>query len=421
MRLLLITFALILSLASSIAAAPPDTEAATMLQQLWESPAARTYPEEFASFVTTIAAAEKVLLSGDRAGADRLYSLAVVKGWILLDRTRTAAPAASTPPPLFRQISSAGRALPVAPPPPLPVQNVPVPATPPAAVAPDDDEGRPLSSRIVGTKGIYVVQRKESLRLVAARLGVGLRDLARMNRLRTDATVIAGQKLHYNNRRIAPKKLRNGILVNIPDRSLYLFRNDAVIAQYPVALGLAKKKNNKLWQTPTGRFRIIDKAENPVWRIPLSIQKEMEENGEEVRESMPPGPKNPLGKYALRTSLGSILIHSTTRPTSINSYSSHGCIRVMPEHMERLFKAVTVPTEGEIVYLPVKVDVTTDGKVFLEVNNDFYETKIDLAAEARRLLKKHRVEEMISWEKVERVVREKSGIAEEVTLETIPD
>ena len=158
--------------------------------------------------------------------------------------------------------------------------------------------------------------------------------------------VTAGQSLKYNNRRIVPKSIRNGIVVNIPDRNLYLFRNGRVSANYPVALGISKKEESTIWRTPAGKFRIVDKKENPTWRIPLSIQKEMEENGEEVLELVPPGPKNPLGKYAMRTTLSGILIHSTTRPASINSYSSHGCIRVMPEHMERLFRIGTMPTAG---------------------------------------------------------------------------
>jgi hypothetical protein len=123
----------------------------------------------------------------------------------------------------------------------------------------------------------------------------------------------------------------------------------------------------------------------------------------------------------MRTTLGGILIHSTTRPTSINSYSSHGCIRVMPEHMERLFRMVKVPTDGEIIYQPVKVEVTGDGKVFLEVNRDQYEKVADITAEVRQMLRKHRVAELVSWQKVNRVINEKTGIAEDVTIETIPD
>lgn len=378
----------------------------------------KTSLEEYGSFTATIAAAEDLYKKGELAAADQLFSLAILKGKLLLETTDAAPGQSDTKPapPAFRPVSTATRA-----PQPQSLQSAP---TPPPSEETNSDEPYQeprLSVRIVGGKGLYTVRRGDNLRLIASRLGVRLRDLARMNRLKTDSRLMAGQKLKYNNRRIVPKSIRNGIVVNIPDRSLYLFRNGRVSANYPVALGISKKKESTIWRTPVGRFRIVDKQENPTWKIPPSIQKEMEENGEEVLESIPPGPKNPLGKYAMRTSLAGILIHSTTRPTSINSYSSHGCIRVMPEHMELLFKSVSVPMPGEIIYQPVKVEVTQDGRVFLEVNNDSYEKITDMSAEVRKAIIRHHAENMVSWQQVDRVAKEKSGIAEEVTLAGMPD
>jgi hypothetical protein len=123
----------------------------------------------------------------------------------------------------------------------------------------------------------------------------------------------------------------------------------------------------------------------------------------------------------MRTTLAGILIHSTTKPASINSYSSHGCIRVMPEHMARLYKTITIPAAGEIIYQPVKVAVTKDRQVFLEVNRDSYEMVEDLAAEVKKVLKKYHAANLVSWQKVQQVVAEKAGIAEDVTLQSTPD
>ena len=390
-----------------------------MLRKVQESTAAKNYPEEFNSFVNAINTAEIKLQDGDLAGAEQLLSLAIVKGGLLLDRVKeeTVLPATAKQP-IFQQLSGAETTA-SGPPPQQIEQYLLVPADKPATI--QAAASRKLSARIIGGEGVYVTTKRESLKLIASRLGVRLRDLARMNRLKTDATVTAGQSLRYNNRRIVPKSIRNGIVVNIPDRNLYLFRNGKVFANYPVALGISKKGDSTIWRTPTGKFTIVDKKENPAWRIPLSIQKEMEESGEEVVELVPPGPKNPLGKYAMRTTLAGILIHSTTRPASINSYSSHGCIRVMPEHMERLFRTVAIPTEGEIIYQPVKVEVTKDGQVFLEVNRDSYEMVEDLAAEVKRVLKKYHAANMVSWQKVNQVINEKAGIAEDVTLQSMLD
>ena len=414
MRYALTILAVTLVLTRAVAAAsPPGSKAAAMLRKVQESASVKNHPEEFNNFIDVITSAEIKLQEGDHAGAEQMFLLAIVKGGILLDRARED----SVQQAVFRQWSGLGTT--AVDPPPRQIEQQLMPAAEPAASA--AAAPRKVSARIVGGEGMYVTRKRESLKLIASRLGVRLRDLARMNGLKTDATVTAGQSLRYNNRRIVPRSIRNGIVVNIPDRNLYVFRNGRVFANYPVALGISKKGDSTIWRTPTGKFRIVEKKENPAWRIPVSIQKEMEENGEEVVALVPPGTKNPLGKYAMRTTLAGILIHSTTRPASINSYSSHGCIRVMPEHMERLFRTVTIPTAGEIIYQPVKVEVTENRQVFLEVNRDSYEMVEDLAAEVKRVLKKYRAANLVSWQKVQQVVAEKAGIAEDVTLQSTPD
>jgi L,D-transpeptidase ErfK/SrfK len=110
------------------------------------------------------------------------------------------------------------------------------------------------------------------------------------------------------------------------------------------------------------------------------------------------------------------MIHSTIRPASIYTFSSHGCIRVMPEHMEALFRDVSVNMPGEIIYQPVKIEVTTDKRVFLEVNRDVYEQVKDIKVEVKRLVTKKGVGDSVSWEKIDKVIRESAGIAEDVTL-----
>lgn len=400
-------------------AATSRVEAFSIFETLQKNPLVASFPEEYRSFYDTFASAELLFADGTVKEAEDIFSLAALKGNLLLSRIRELEKSQQPPQPpkaaVLSSFSSALKPLPVPPLPPVVEPPVIAPPVPPEEPQPEER----LSARIVGKEGVYTARRKESLRLVASRLGVRLRDLATMNRLKPDSTVLAGQKLKYNNRRIVPKRLNNGIVINIPDRSLYLFRNGRVASRYPVAVGIAKKGDSIIWRTPVGKFRIIDKKENPTWKIPPSIQKEMEENGEEVIAEIPPGPKNPLGKYAMRTTLPGIMIHSTTRPASINSYSSHGCIRVMPEHMERLFRDVTVPMQGEIVYAPVKAEVTEDGRVFLEVNNDSYEQLEDLAQEVNRVLKKARASEMVSWKKVRQLLNEKSGIA--VDVSAVPD
>ncbi|NVN98711.1 MAG: L,D-transpeptidase family protein [Geobacteraceae bacterium] len=424
MTLKYLAFIIVVLFASTVFSAEPISgvraDALTLLKTLSNTDLIKTSPEEFASFKSTIEIGEDFLKQGEQLESDHFFSLAILKGKLLQknaeQQSTVTTPVKQHELALFKKISSAR----LAPKPATLTQTV-------AQIEPViDKEPEPyieekISDRIVGGEGVYVVQKKETLRLVASRLGVRVKDLARLNELKRDAMLHPGQRLHYNNRRIVPKSIRNGILVNIPERSLYLFRNGKVAANYPVALGISKKKESTAWRTPVGKFKVVDKKENPAWRIPLSIQKEMEENGEEVLEFMPPGPKNPLGKYALRTTLSGIMIHSTTRPASINSFSSHGCIRVMPEHMENLFRSVSIPMNGEIIYKPVKIEKAPDGRIFLEVNNDSYEMFEDITAEVKKVISSKKLEEKVSWQRVNRVITEKSGIAEDVTLPEMPD
>jgi lipoprotein-anchoring transpeptidase ErfK/SrfK len=392
-----------------------------LLDEVQTAGGVQRHAEELKSLRETFAAAEEKERGGFPAEAERIYQLALLKGELLFDRVRNgtggevgaaAPPLPPAPGAVFPSVSSARQA------PPAESADVVVESAPDNETDSGTVEVETVRSpRLVGGEGVYTVRKNDSLKLVASRLGVSLGELARMNRLKPTAVLHVGQKLRYNNRRIVPKTMDNGIVINIPERGLYLFKGGRLSAKYPVAVGMAKKKDKTIWRTPTGKFRVVDKKENPTWIVPPSIQKEMEENGEEVLEVVPPGPRNPLGRYAVKTSLGGILIHSTTRPTSINTFASHGCIRVMPEHMASLFRAVTLSMPGEIIYQPVKVAVTEEGRVFLEVNRDAYEQLADLREEVERLLRRHKVMDMVSWNLVQRVINDRKGIAEEITLQ----
>jgi lipoprotein-anchoring transpeptidase ErfK/SrfK len=261
------------------------------------------------------------------------------------------------------------------------------------------------------------VAKGDNIRLIAAKLGVSRQQLIRKNRLDEKTYLKIGQKLMYNNRKIVPQRMKNGIVVNIPDRTLYYFRQGKLAVSMPVALGVSIKSDKYDWKTPTGKFRITAKMKDPAWNVPYSIQSEMEDQGKEAITRIPPGPANPLGKYAIKTSIPGILIHSTTKPWSIYSYASHGCIRVYPEQMEEFFKEVAVNTPGEIIYKTVKLAITEEGRVFLEVHRDVYNRiSSGLATEARRLIEKQNLSGRVDWQKVKSMVRHTSGIAEDISL-----
>lgn len=275
------------------------------------------------------------------------------------------------------------------------------------------------AEKLVGNSNTYTVREKDSLRLVAAKLGVSRQHLVRLNHLDPKKFLKVGQKLKYNNCKIVPQRMKNGIVINIPDRTLYYFRLGKLAVSMPVALGAAKKANKSDkydWETPTGKFKIVAKQKDPTWYVPRSIQTEMEDLGKEVITSIPPGPENPLGKYAIKTSLPGIMIHSTTKPGSVYSFASHGCIRVNPEQMEEFYKEIKVNTPGEIIYRPVKLAVTEQGRIFLEVHQDTYRKSAGLETEAKQLIEKRNLSDRVDWEKVNSVIKQMEGIAEDITL-----
>jgi L,D-transpeptidase ErfK/SrfK len=282
-------------------------------------------------------------------------------------------------------------------------------------VDPSADDGNDFS-RLVGDEFFYTVRKQDTVRLLAAKFGVSTWNILRLNRLKKGEQLRAGQKLKIVTLRIVPKEIEQGIVINIPDRTMYLFKDGRLESMYPVAVGKPSLKEKRGWHTPTGNFRIVAKLRNPVWRVPSSIQDEMKSQGKEVLDEVPPGNDNPLGRYALRTSIPGILIHGTNSPASIYGFSSHGCIRVYPDHMAQLYQDVTLRTYGEIVYKPVKLAHNDDGRVFLEVHPDVYDKVKNLEVEAWKIITGNNVNAKVDWAKVMKAVNARSGIPEDVTL-----
>jgi L,D-transpeptidase ErfK/SrfK len=264
---------------------------------------------------------------------------------------------------------------------------------------------------IIGGDTLYVVQQGDCLISIGGKLGVNWATIAEQNCIDINERLKIGDQLLANTRRIVPLTVSDGIIINIPEGMLYFFKNGTLKA-FPVGLG----KSDKKWRTPNGKFKITDKAKDPVWRVPLSIQEEMRMNGETVEKIREPGPNNPLGRFALRTSIAEILIHATIWPTTIHQYRSHGCIRMLPEHIENFFEQVSIGTAGQLIYEPVKVAYTQEGRVFLEVHRDIYKKVMPLNQEVKKHIEKRNLSDKVDWDKIDAIVNEKSGIAEDVTL-----
>ncbi len=268
---------------------------------------------------------------------------------------------------------------------------------------------------IIGGETLYFIEKGDSLELIGAKFGVDWKKLARENNIDPSNLLKIGQEIKVNNRKIVPRMVENGIIVNIPDRMLYFFKNGKLDMYFPVGLGMPSWRGITRWRTPAGKFTITAKRKNPTWHVPKSMQWKMMIEAKKIRKVVPPGPDNPLGRYAIDTSIPRVVIHETIWPTTVYQFRSHGCIRVLPEHIENFFVRVEINTTGEIIYTPVKVAVLK-GRVFLEVHGDIYRKFKDLRDEAKRVFEEYGLSDKVDWQKVDLMLQEKSGIAEDITL-----
>jgi L,D-transpeptidase ErfK/SrfK len=262
---------------------------------------------------------------------------------------------------------------------------------------------------IVGDRWVHLVSIGESWTTIGARVGVDPEVLAKRNGLTVRTPLKPGDVLGIDNRHIVPAFEGDGLLINVPQRMLFHYWDGVVRAHYPVAVGQAD------WPTPIGRFSIVSMEAEPTWDVPLSIQEEMRRAGKPVVKKVPPGPNNPLGRYWMGLSLGSIGLHGTPAPASIYQFATHGCIRMHAEDVEDLFHYLTVGEQGRIIYEPILV--AFDGtEVFLEVHPDRYGRSPDPLLRALDTLEQLRLRELVELTDVVRVVREAEGVAVPVTV-----
>ena len=277
--------------------------------------------------------------------------------------------------------------------------------------------GKEDSSRddlLVGGEFAYTVKKGDSLASVGARFGVEPRWLALRNQLSPVAGLRVGQVLRVDNRHVIPFLLEAGILINIPQRLLFLFREGRLVSWYPVAVG------RRDWPTAAGLFEIQTLERHPTWDVPVSIQREMRRLGRSALTRVPPGPENPLGDYWIGLEGSGCGIHGTNAPTSIYGFRTHGCIRLHPEDIADLFPRVSRGMPVRIIYEPVLLARGADGWIFLEVNPDVYGRQKDRAGTVAALAESANLQTVIDPAAVQRAVTSQEGLATRVDLPISP-
>ncbi|MCB2261811.1 MAG: L,D-transpeptidase family protein [Candidatus Thiosymbion ectosymbiont of Robbea hypermnestra] len=212
----------------------------------------------------------------------------------------------------------------------------------------------------------------------------------------------AGTHVLVPTRYVLPNAPRRGLVLNLAEKRLYYFPASDSVTTYAISIG------REGWSTPLGNFSIVGKARNPTWTPPASIRAEHAAQGDILPAVVPPGPDNPLGRYAMRLSARGYLIHGTNKPWGLGMEVSHGCIRMYPEDIERLFPKIPVHTSVTIVDQPFKVGWHGDN-LYLEVHAE----DKDKARPLRRVIPAAIADDLganVDWQEVRRAIKENTGL-----------
>jgi len=269
---------------------------------------------------------------------------------------------------------------------------------------------------VIGSTRFYQIQKKDTFLDIARYYDLGHNEITEANPGVDEWIPPPGQVILLPTAWVLPDAEYRGIVINIPEMRLFYFHpggaGTTIVTTYPVGLGRDD------WRTPSGRFKVVEKTVNPRWILPESIKEEHRRDGKPAPDFIAGGdPENPLGKYRLRLTLPLYGIHGTDIPWGVGMQVSHGCVRLYPEDIERLFPNVPVGTSGEFVYQPVKVGAR-DGHVYLEVHKDIYNLMAAPYRESLRLIDNLGWRARVDLARVQRAVIEQSGVPMDVTLET---
>jgi L,D-transpeptidase ErfK/SrfK len=308
---------------------------------------------------------------------------------------------------------------------PEPVAPSPEPSTPryPLPVATHRFEIDALHDDVVGEVQVTIVGKNDTLPDIARRFNVGYEEIVRANP-KVDAWVPkVGTEVVVPTQFVLPLAERKGIVVNIAAMRIYYFPpvkadQRQVVYTHPIGIGKVG------WSTPEGTTKVVSKEKDPVWRPTASIRAEHKKNGEILPAVVPAGPDNPLGRFKFTLGWPSYLIHGTNKPYGVGLRSSHGCMRLYPEDIEKFFGMVPVGTQVTVVNQPF-VFGWHRSELYLQAYDVLEDDKRDWSKSQPKLLAKtltKRIQaelaerkESVDWARVAVITKGTRGIPVSVT------
>jgi len=241
----------------------------------------------------------------------------------------------------------------------------------------------PLGSNMVGAlQAITVANPETTLLDIARHFDLGYHEITAANPAVSEWLPKVGTKVLIPTEFILPSVPYKGIVVNIPQRRLFYFvppshDKPAKVITFPISI------SRPSWKTPLGKTRIVNKLDNPAWRVPKSIREEHIRDGElDYPAYFPPGPDNPMGMLALQTGFSEIFIHGTNRPWGVGMRTSHGCLHLYPEDAAYLLPRVAPGTPLLIIDQPHTVGIK-NGVLYMSSAEPVSEYRTKLAPGSR--------------------------------------
>ena len=280
----------------------------------------------------------------------------------------------------------------------------------------------PNAGSLIGQDQQIQTQSADTLLDLARKYSVGYWEIQEANP-RVDMWLPGqGTGLTIPGRFIVPPVDHKGIVINLPQHRLFYFpktrRHDQpIVITYPVSPGEGD------FPTPVGVTRIIRKVPHPVWIPTAHILKAHRDAGDPIPKIWPAGPDNPMGEWALETTLshGEIYIHGTNNPMAIGMSVTHGCVRLYPEDIAALYPVVKVGTPVTIVNEPVLASLQ-DGELYLEVHPPTTSNHVPAPPDFDKIsqiidgvIGKNTV--AIDWDKVRQVATQANGIPQLIGIQ----
>ncbi len=261
----------------------------------------------------------------------------------------------------------------------------------------------PQAMTVIGSPQHHVIKKGQDLLDIARLYDLGWTEIGAMYRGWDPFLPPAGTNMLIPSLWIVPTGHSAQIVVNTGEMRLFYFVNNGTqVYTYPIGMGVLDFK------TPTGNFFVNQKKVNPDWHIPKQLQKKY---GMSV---MPAGPDNPMGAYKLGLNWGDYGIHGCNLPWAVGRLVSHGCTRLYPEDIKKLYAMVPQGTKVEYIYEPAKIGFR-QGRVYLSVHDDVYFKIRSMILHVLNMLERQGLAEQVDTQKVMQVVEEQTGMPVDIT------